>query len=189
MIFLIEWITQTKIDKLSSLATVLGVLAIIIAWVGLKRTWRTERASHMNSLFREFLRLEFDFYNADHSDEESCRRARETLRSYKMWVLEEIWMWADENRHKVFLLRPGMTNGLRNAVANWDETIKYHLHRDAEMSSWADFELNQGCYHKGFVEFAREWNPSSPDHKRLRRECHFCKAGSSSGVREMAQRA
>lgn len=175
MIGLIEWVSQTKIDKLASLATLLGVFAILIAWIGLKKTWRTERASHMNTLFREFLRLEFDFFNANCEEGESKDKALDSLASYKMWVLEEIWMWTDENRHKVFILRPESTNRLHRAVENWHATLEYHLHRNASLHAWEEFWADRKCYHAGFVEFAERWNPHSPLHRDAVPDCKLCK--------------
>ena len=80
-------------ENLARVATVLGVLAIPIAWMTLTSTWDASRASHMNTLFREFLRIEFDYFNQP-GNAPGKGPAWQSLRSYKMWVLEEIWISA-----------------------------------------------------------------------------------------------
>lgn len=147
-------------------ATIAGVTGVFFAWVSFTHTRDTNRASHMNSLFRDMLRLEFDFYNATEPRSENSDAFR-SLFSYKMWVLEEIWMWVDGQRWRPFLLQPQRKAAHDRLLRGWRDTLIYHLQRKASERGWRDFINNQGCYHPGFVKFARTYHPFSPDYRRL----------------------
>lgn len=90
-----------SLDNLAKLANVLSVVAIMIAWATYVRTNRKERRSHANMMFREYLRLDFEYHMTrdGRDDDEALRR----LRAYKMWVLDEINEWIDgENERFIF---------------------------------------------------------------------------------------
>ncbi|MDT8758658.1 hypothetical protein MZO42_08105 [Sphingomonas psychrotolerans] len=160
-------------ENLARIATVIGVLAIPIAWKTLTTTWDTNRASHMNTLFREFLRLEFDYFNQP-ANQAGQGPAWESLRSYKMWVLEEIWIWLDSQQHRVFPMQPGRANRHRELLAGWDATLKYHLGNRPDQKTWDEFYRNRKCYHKGFVAFAMRHHPCSPFRNDPTIDCAIC---------------
>jgi hypothetical protein len=147
----------------ANLATIAGVIGIALAWLSYRQTIQSGRASHMNALFRDFLRLEFDFFNAD--DPKSLNSdAWRSLFSYKMWVLEEIWIWVDSQRFRLFPMQPGRADAHRKLLAGWHETLRFHLGHRATQTGWRDFIDNEGCYAPGFVAFVRLHHPASPDY-------------------------
>jgi hypothetical protein len=161
-------------ENLARVATVLGVLAIPIAWMTLTSTWDASRASHMNTLFREFLRIEFDYFNQP-GNAPGKGPAWESLRSYKMWVLEEIWIWLDGQQHRVFPLQPARANRHRELLVGWEATLRYHLQNRADAATWSDFYANRKCYHKGFIAFAERHHPYSPlRDARATLDCPVC---------------
>lgn len=163
------------LQHFANLASVLSVAAIAIAWATYVRTHRKERKSHVNTMFREYLRLDFEYHMvpSKQREDEALRR----LRAYKMWVLDEINEWVDgEERKRLF--RKSAKEARDRLVRNWKATIQYHLHRHSCPGYWDAFLVSEACYSDSFVAFAKKWHMDSPDHRR----CPFCEEMNKSAL-------
>lgn len=136
----------------ADVATIIGVLlgatTLVAAYRQYQSSKRASRLVHVNSLFRDFLRLEFDFHNVPHGDVVERDAARRTLQSYRMWVLEETWLWLRGVNKRRRWTAKGRAQKLE-LTQTWNATIDYHATR-LTPKGWQDFEDSEPCYSPGF---------------------------------------
>lgn len=146
----------------ASLATVLGVafaiFTLALGYMQYRSSIRAASLSHVNGLFRDLLRLEFDFYNAPNPNHDDRVSARSRLAAYKMWVLEELWLWLKLKKSE----RP-ITAGARAAhtrfIENWTDTLDYHARRNSE-DDWNNFKAARLCYDATFYTHVSSLRPT-----------------------------
>lgn len=149
------------LSNASSVATIIGVIGVALAWRSYRVTVDSAKSSHMNALFRDYLRLQFDFFNAD-KERPRDGNAWRSLFSYKMWVLEEIWIWVDDQRFRSFPVQPRRSEKHRCLLIGWHDTLVFHLKDRPSERGWREFIANEGCYAPGFVAFVSLHHPHSP---------------------------
>ena len=162
--------TGLSLTELGQIAGIVGVVAISIAWLTYRWTITANRASHMSNLFREYVQMAFTYYDKDVARDET-HAAYSYLADYKMWVLEEIWIWTT----RVHPLTRRWLPRHKRLIENWRCTIIHQLHRDETAALWEDFTASRVCYHRDFVAFAEEWHPFSPAHRAKHPRCTQCK--------------
>lgn len=156
----------------ASLASIVSVGAIVIAWATYVRTNQKDRKAHVNTMFREYLRLDFEYHMRPPAEREEDALRR--LRAYKMWVLDEINEWVDGEERKRLFWSNAAIDSRDRLVRNWRETIRYHLHRHSCAKYWDAFLVSRHCYSESFFAFAQEWHIDSPKHADDHQGCEFC---------------
>lgn len=166
----VESFAIERIGDLANLATVLGVVAILIAWAVHRYTIAKDAKANMNQLFREFQRLEFDYYNTDKAIEKHPE-AENRLFAYKMWVLEEAFEW-QRGRGGAYLnpFRYLIRWWARQSIADWYSTIRSYLHvgRQDEFKRLIHY---QDCFSPRFTRFALRHHIRSPLHQPCEEYC------------------
>ena len=147
----------------ANLATVLGiafaVTTLALAYIQYRSSLRAASLSHVNSLFRDLLRLEFDYYNSSSQSSSDRASARARLGSYRMWVLEELWLWIEAKKRDFGRMSSSGENAV--FIDNWLETLNFHARRNST-ADWIDFQDAKGCYHPEFVAYVSALRPAEP---------------------------
>ncbi len=163
--------------EIQQLAAIVGIIAVVIAWQTYRRTKRKDRRERMNAVFRDFLRMDFDFHVADGAGTLNAGRneALRRLHSHKMWTLEEVWIWLRiEKRRLGWHPLPTIfrRRRIRAFIDNWHHTIAFHLHSETLPDGFKRFLEAGECYEADFVAHVIRTHPSSPAHDKG--GCAYC---------------
>jgi hypothetical protein len=139
--------------ELINLVGVLIALAALLATLGLgiksyKDDARATRLGHMHRLFGDYLAHEFDYQLARRGGEH-LSEARRSLNAFKMYTLEEMWLWL-ENEQRYRAVWPRARADRERLVTGWTNTIEYHLSKST-VEDICKFLLARRCYSEGFV--------------------------------------
>lgn len=117
--------------------------------------------ARINAMFREMLAMEFQLFCTPFYSEIAVEKAVERFDRYKLWVLEELWLWVD--RRKDRLPRFGERRR-RGAAANddWADVISVHLIRCGEKTKERPWGAEAG-YHAGFQAFVEKVYDPNPE--------------------------
>ena len=118
-----------------------------------------KRVEHINGLFREILSIQIAHQSQNFDDSANRKLAELRIHSFKMWVLEEMWMWLEDlkrrrNKIEKSCIRRILRKFCRDdkiLIEGWDNTLSSHL-RQSPQEAWIEFVQWRGCYHPGFYE-------------------------------------
>ncbi|WP_147283638.1 hypothetical protein [Bosea caraganae] len=155
-----------RIDVLSKLASIIALLlAVAGAWIALRTftiTAATARKSHMQKLFADFLRFQFE-YNINNGSTKNEELIND-LASMKLYSLEAIFEWT-QNERKILKSRFKFLNIDDTEVINeqiikcWEETIFSHVKGETE-ATINNINKYKNCYNPEFIAFiTRENSP------------------------------
>ncbi|MDE8653510.1 hypothetical protein [Novosphingobium album (ex Liu et al. 2023)] len=153
------------LDMGANFAAIAGMIGLIIAWVSYKHSVSLAMTSSMNALFRDYLRLEYDSLSDARADGALSDEAVKVLHSYKMWVMEEIFLWNDR-RWRRWFVRSTIPCGVRfdqrfREMINWDATIIFHINNRQAVCA-DELVESRSCYSPGFIAFCVEWQGKEP---------------------------
>lgn len=169
----------TQSAPVESYAMMAGVaIAAFSAWVAL-RTYRRGKAAareaQINQMFREMLAMEFQLYCTSFQPPRAMEAAMERFDRYKMWLLEELWLWVEE-RKKRLPFPPGERAHAKRENNDWAEVLRVHLERCGAAVRARDWGNERG-YHASFQQLVKDVfaeTPSVPEvpsfFRRVQRE-------------------
>ena len=141
----------------ASFATIVGaplaLLALIVGVATLRTSARTARLQHMHSLFKDYLRLQFEYAQAIAQDKVDEAALRRKLGSFKMYTLEEMHLWLRKERGLNWRWLWGPFR--RRHIKAWEATIAWHLD-DSSDEDFAELEKAQECYSEGFLKLVKQ---------------------------------
>ena len=85
-------------DLATQVGAPIAFAALLLGVVTLLSGARTSRLQHMHDLFKEYLRLQFEYNVAVGESNENVRKLRANLGSFKMYTLEEMTLWLKRER-------------------------------------------------------------------------------------------
>lgn len=140
-----------SLARAAEYATAVGLpvamLALLVAAATLLSGARTARLQQMHELFKEFLRLQFDFNaQAGVVDAAARHRLRANLGSFKMYSLEEMVLWL--RRERAWGRYYFWSRFHRDHIASWTATVRWHLDE---------------CSHQDMIDMAQAWECYGPD--------------------------
>lgn len=144
---------------LASVATVVGIAGIAIAWSSYQSNIDNMASARMHGLFADYLKLRIEWGRgpAPSSATDSEKDQKRRLTSFKLYILEEIYLWTERRRRSL----PILFNRYRRAVEirTWRETIAFHLKEDLSGSETGNDSVVSitnalDCYGPGFLGFA-----------------------------------
>jgi hypothetical protein len=137
----------------ASLATIIGaplaLLALIVGVATLRSGARAARFQHMHSLFKDYLRLQFEYSQAALQPGVDATALRKKLGSFKMYTLEEMYIWLRKERG--LNLRWLWSPFRRRYIDGWQATIDWYLD-DRSDEDFDDLAKAVACYGSGFLE-------------------------------------
>ena len=137
-------------------ATVVGALialaALLVGVITLLSNARAARLQHMHNLFKEYLRLEFEYNVAVGNGNHNQQKLRANLGGFKMYSLEEMLLWL--RRERAWGLVYFWSRTHRNHVKSWKSTIEWHLDHSS-LEDFAQFEEAIKCYGADFIAAVR----------------------------------
>ena len=154
----------------ANVATILGFFVAIFAGVVALRAYisnaRAAANAQMHGLFRDYLRLRFDY--ASHTTDEDAtakthgEKLLPQLAGLKLYALEEMYVWT--RREEGFLrsfagfpLRKNERLYQRDIINSWKATILTHTHQE-EVAVLESIEDYTRCYSVEFLKFlASDW--------------------------------
>lgn len=167
-----QTVNSGLVDWLGIAVSLLALLLAVAGGVIAYRSYQSGRAdaahSHMHNLFRDYLRLRFDYSahakEAGHALDakfagsppgSSAKNLRDQMISYKLYALEEMFAWVSRQRSlsDSVISRPWAKDrrqALKDQIDSWEETILVHTHNE-----WRDVRSNlfdyTRCYSIGFL--------------------------------------
>ncbi len=153
-------LTQRAADlvlaDVASLATIIGaplaLLALVIGVATLRSGARAARFQHMHSLFKDYLRLQFEYSQAALQPGVDTTELRKKLGSFKMYTLEEMYIWVRKERG--LNLRWLWSPFRKRYIDGWQATIDWHLD-DSSDEDFAELAKATACYGSGFLGLVR----------------------------------
>ena len=153
-------------NEATVVGTVLALAGVSVALFTYVGTAATARLSHMHTMFKGYLELEFEYrtqapyYPEDRLTTSRRYRMRDVLGSYKMYVLEEMYLWLGrEKRMNVLYVLPWTHT--RKHLRGWEKTLEWHLKR-CSIIDRDRFNEAKDCYGPSFQEEARKaWEDES----------------------------
>jgi hypothetical protein len=142
------WSLEQWANFATAAGGLLGLVAALIALMTLITGARTARLQHMHDLFKEYLRLQFDYNVAVGEDNGNLTRLRSNLGGFKMYTLEEMTLWLKRERG----LRPFYfwSRFHQQHIESWSKTIDWHLDTSSP-EDFSDFEKARACYGPDFI--------------------------------------
>jgi len=128
---------------------IIAIGSLAIAYWQFHNTRAITKLAHMNGLFRDALRLEFDYHNTPNTNAAERAIAADKLISYKTWVLEEMWIWLHDLKVERRSWFPEARKKRKGIIGNWTNTLNYHIEQ-VDSIHWPGFVESRGCYHIGF---------------------------------------
>lgn len=115
-------------DFCSIAASLATAISLPLALASFIRTNRAQRLGHMHKLFGDYLRLKFDFEIQGGSSE----IAGKELVSFKLYSLEEMWLWTEKER-RTFSYKFRINN-YRSSIDAWVKTIEFHIVKEPQLT-------------------------------------------------------
>jgi len=163
-----DWLTSLFVYNVTAkIGLVVALIGGIVAFRAFQTQARDSANAHMHGLFRDYLRLQFDY--EDHAvglPEALAQRRARKLTSFKLYVLEEMHAWVENERKKVRspLFPPWSRKGRRDrsdALDAWVETIRSHVEEQWDLSRLM-LAGDGGCYGLRFLEFVAAGDSADP---------------------------
>jgi hypothetical protein len=136
-------------DWIAVVALVVGFGSFLLAYRTYRDNARAVRLAHMHKLFSDYLGHELDIQLEPDSDNKS--NATVSLNAFKMYTLEEMWLWL-KNEKQLRPLTRRRQNDHKRLVNGWTNTIRYHIAK-SEQRDVAGFVLHRRCYSSEFVHY------------------------------------
>jgi hypothetical protein len=147
------------INVVANCATIVGVIGLLIAWRSYTNSTAISKKHEMNAMFREFLKLDYE-YSVESCKSDNISKSEKKLRAYKMWVLEEVYIWLKDLRGKRIHYK---------LIDDWEKTIIFHLNSESHEkinlvigNSWKYFDRHRKCYDDDFGDFVDNHHQHSP---------------------------
>lgn len=144
---------------LASVATVVGIAGIAIAWRTYQSSLDNMASSRMHGLFTDYLKMRIEWGRgpAATSATDSHQEQRRRLTSFKLYILEEMYLWTERRRRSLPLVFARHRRTVE--IRTWRETIAFHLREDLSGSATGNDSLLSitralDCYGPGFLGFA-----------------------------------
>ena len=141
----------------TNFATVVGApiafAALIVGVATLLSSARAARLQYMHNLFKEYLRLEFEYNTVVGTGNQNKQKLRSNLGGFKMYSLEEMLLWLQRERAWNLIYFWSQTH--RSHINSWQSTIEWHLDQSSEQD-FAQFETAIRCYGKDFIAAVRQ---------------------------------
>lgn len=146
---------------IAGLGVFIAFVSTIIAIMVYRRARKSEDLAHINAMFREMLAMEFQLYCTQFDSNEGVEKALSRFDRYKLWVLEELWLWVDRRKK----LRWWSYDRRRIETENneWADVISVHLMRcstQTKARNWGD-EAGYSARFQCFVK--RIYGPKPED--------------------------
>ena len=134
-------------EILADLPTWLGLPialgALIVGVATLMNSARTARLQQMQSVFKDYLRLQFDYNAHVGAGSSQARRLRANLSGFKMYSLEEMVLWL--RRERKLTLLSFWSQFHRNHIASWQRVVEWQLD-NCTKEDFAEFEISKDTY-------------------------------------------
>jgi hypothetical protein len=142
--------------------TVALVALVATIWLGLFTYWqnaRNTRLMHMHKLFGDYLDHEFNFQIAQ-TGADSLEDAKASLSAFKMYSLEEMWLWLNSEWRPWF--GPKRKARHDRSIRGWTNTIEYHI-KKGDAVELHSFLTDSNCYSPEFVALVLDHHPARKD--------------------------
>ncbi|HVQ06922.1 MAG TPA: hypothetical protein VMS43_00655 [Allosphingosinicella sp.] len=143
------WRLSDLADMATALGVPIGLLAFLLGLLTLLSSARTARLQHMHDMFRDYLKLQFEYNKAVGDGNSSRKELRKNLGGFKMYSLEEMTLWL--RRERVWGRVYFWSSFHREHVKTWQDTINWHLD-DSSYQDFADVEAAIECYGPDFLD-------------------------------------
>jgi hypothetical protein len=148
----VSWTLENWANFATALGGLVGLAAALIALAALLSSARTSRLEHMHSLFKEYLRLQFEYHSAVGDKNANVTALRSDLGSFKMYTLEEMTLWL--KRERGWRLLYFWSRFHKKHIESWSSTIDWHLDTSSPQD-YADFWKAEACYGPDFKAAVR----------------------------------
>lgn len=144
---------------LASVATVVGIAGIAIAWSSYQSNIDNMASARMHGLFTDYLKLRIEWGRgpAPSSATDSEIDQKRRLTSFKLYILEEVYLWTERRRRSLPIIFDRKRRMVE--IRSWRETIAFHLKKDFSGSRTGNDSVVSitnalDCYGPDFLGFA-----------------------------------
>ncbi len=120
---------------------------LFVALASLIGSGRTSRLEHMHMLFKDYLRLQFDYNAAVGERNEQYKFLRGNLGGFKMYTFEEMTLWL--RREQAWGRIYFWSRSHKDHIESWYATVRWHLDQ-CSVEDIADYEEALPCYGPDF---------------------------------------
>lgn len=136
---------------LSGIGLIVAVCSALVAWGAYRRSKSASAEAQINAMFREMLAMEFQLYCTSFASTVMVSKALSRFDRYKLWVLEELWIWVDK-RDKSLPWFGKKRARAKAANKDWADVISVHIIRCSEETKIRPWGLEAG-YHSQFQNY------------------------------------
>jgi hypothetical protein len=146
------WGLSDLADAATGLGVPIALLAFLVGLATLLSNARTARLQHMHDMFRDYLKLQFEYNKAVGEGNTNRKALRGNLGGFKMYSLEEMTLWLRRERawRLVYFWSPFHYDHIKS----WQATVDWHLGQSSP-EDFEDFEESIDCYGPDFIEAVR----------------------------------